>query len=119
MAPPPRPPKELAAVDIGGVPLAAMPYYNLVYRTGHRRFARPLADGVGAAILPDLPLEELAAGARGQRPASPRSSSPRPPPRTTAPSIAALARLRLLRGRDGRHRRAATLAATATDWPSG
>lgn len=42
------------------VPLAAMTYYNIVFRTGHRRFARMLADaGVCAAIVPDLPLEEL------------------------------------------------------------
>ena len=43
-----------------GVPLVVMTYYNLVFRAGHRRFARSLAEaGVGGAILPDLPLEEL------------------------------------------------------------
>jgi tryptophan synthase alpha chain len=43
-----------------GVPLVVMTYYNVVFRTGHRRFARSLAEaGVGGAILPDLPLEEL------------------------------------------------------------
>ena len=42
------------------VPMAAMTYYNIVFRTGHRRFARMLSDaGVCAAIVPDLPLEEL------------------------------------------------------------
>jgi tryptophan synthase alpha chain len=43
------------------VPLVAMTYYNLVYRAGHERFARMLADGgVRGAIVPDLPLEESA-----------------------------------------------------------
>jgi tryptophan synthase alpha chain len=42
------------------VPLVAMTYYNLVFRTGHRRFARSLvASGVSGAIVPDVPLEEL------------------------------------------------------------
>jgi tryptophan synthase alpha chain len=37
------------------VPLVAMTYYNLVFRAGHERFARMLADaGVRGAILPDL-----------------------------------------------------------------
>jgi tryptophan synthase alpha chain len=41
------------------VPLVAMTYYNVVYRAGHRRFARMLTDaGVRGAIVPDLPLEE-------------------------------------------------------------
>jgi tryptophan synthase alpha chain len=41
------------------VPLVAMTYYNLVYRAGHERFARMLADaGVRGAIIPDVPLEE-------------------------------------------------------------
>ncbi len=43
-----------------GVPLVAMTYYNLVFRTGHRRFARSLtASRVAGAIVPDVPLEEL------------------------------------------------------------
>ena len=43
-----------------GVPLVVMTYYNLVFRTGHRRFARTLAEvGVSGAIVPDVPLEEL------------------------------------------------------------
>jgi tryptophan synthase alpha chain len=55
---------ELAAVD-AGVPLAAMTYYNLVFRAGELRFARSLADaGVAAAIVPDLPLEESASWER-------------------------------------------------------
>jgi tryptophan synthase alpha chain len=41
------------------VPLVAMTYYNLVFRAGHARFARMLAEsGVRGAILPDLPLDE-------------------------------------------------------------
>ena len=48
-----------------GVPLVVMTSYNLVFRAGHRRFARSLAEaGVGGAILPDLPLEEMADWAR-------------------------------------------------------
>lgn len=42
-----------------GVPVAVMTYYNIVFRAGHRRFARSLADaGVSGAIVPDLALEE-------------------------------------------------------------
>jgi tryptophan synthase alpha chain len=49
----------LAKAD-AGVPLAVMTYYNIVFRAGHRRMASTLADaGVSAAIVPDLPLEEL------------------------------------------------------------
>jgi tryptophan synthase alpha chain len=49
----------LRGVD-AGVPLVAMTYYNIVFRTGHRRFARSLVDnGVCGAIVPDVPLEEL------------------------------------------------------------
>jgi len=49
----------LGRADVG-VPLVVMTYYNLVFRAGHRRFARSLAEaGVAGAILPDLPLEEL------------------------------------------------------------
>jgi tryptophan synthase alpha chain len=49
----------LRGVDVG-VPLVVMTYYNIVFRTGHRRFARSLADnGVSGAIIPDVPLEEL------------------------------------------------------------
>jgi tryptophan synthase alpha chain len=49
---------ELSAVEVE-VPLCVMTYYNIVFRTGHRRFARSLADaGVAGAIVPDLPLEE-------------------------------------------------------------
>jgi len=49
---------DLDGVD-AGVPLVAMTYYNLVFRYGHHRFARTLADhGISGAIVPDLPLEE-------------------------------------------------------------
>jgi tryptophan synthase alpha chain len=54
----------LAKAD-AGVPLVVMTSYNLVFRAGHRRFARSLAQaGVSGAILPDLPLEELGDWAR-------------------------------------------------------
>ena len=50
---------DLADLDIG-IPLVAMTYYNLIFHSGHRRFARSLVDaGVAGAIVPDLPLEEL------------------------------------------------------------
>jgi tryptophan synthase alpha chain len=49
----------LGGVDVG-VPLAVMSYYNVIFRAGHRRFARSLAEqGVAGAIVPDLPLDEL------------------------------------------------------------
>ena len=49
----------LRGVEVG-VPLAAMTYYNVIFRTGHRRFAQLLKDsGVAGAIVPDVPLEEL------------------------------------------------------------
>ena len=42
------------------VPVAAMTYYNLIFRGGHRRMARSMAaSGVGGAIVPDLPVEEI------------------------------------------------------------
>jgi tryptophan synthase alpha chain len=50
---------DLGRVDVD-IPLVVMTYYNVVFRAGHRRFARSLADrGVSGAILPDLPLIEL------------------------------------------------------------
>lgn len=40
------------------VPLAAMTYYNLIFRAGHQRFAAGLAAaGFSGAIVPDLPPE--------------------------------------------------------------
>jgi tryptophan synthase alpha chain len=55
---------ELRTVD-AGVPLAVMTYYNIAFRMGLARFAAALVDaGVAAAILPDLPLEELGPWAR-------------------------------------------------------
>jgi tryptophan synthase alpha chain len=47
-----------------GVPLIAMTYYNIFFRTGHERFAARLVDaGISGTILPDLPLEESGAWA--------------------------------------------------------
>ncbi len=60
----------LRSVDVP-VPLVAMTYYNLVFRSGHVRFSTLLAEaGVRGAIIPDIPLEESgpweeAAGAAG------------------------------------------------------
>jgi tryptophan synthase alpha chain len=49
----------LGGVD-AGVPLVVMTYYNVVFRGGHRRFARSLVEhGVAGAIVPDLPLDEF------------------------------------------------------------
>lgn len=51
----------LARADVGNTPLAVMTYYNLLSRGGLRRMAHLLAEaGVAAAIVPDLPLDELA-----------------------------------------------------------
>ena len=42
------------------VPLVVMTYYNTVHHAGHERFAASLVDaGIDAAIVPDLPLDEL------------------------------------------------------------
>ena len=42
------------------IPVAVMTYYNVVFRAGHHRMARWLADAdVSGAIVPDLPLEEF------------------------------------------------------------
>jgi tryptophan synthase alpha chain len=42
------------------VPLVAMTYCNVAFRTGAHRFARSLVDaGIRGVIIPDLPLEEL------------------------------------------------------------
>jgi len=55
---------ELSEVD-AGVPLVVMTYYNVVYRGGHRRFARSLIEhGVAGAIVPDLPYDEFGEWAR-------------------------------------------------------
>jgi tryptophan synthase alpha chain len=55
---------ELGPLDVG-IPMAVMTYYNIVFRTGHRRFARRLVEaGVSAAIVPDLPLDEVGEWAR-------------------------------------------------------
>jgi tryptophan synthase alpha chain len=56
---------DLAKVDIG-VPLVVMTYSNPVQHFGHGRFAASLvASGIDGAIIPDLPLDELVAPARG------------------------------------------------------
>ena len=56
--------EELSAHE-APVPVAVMTYYNLVFRWGHQRCADELARaGVAAAILPDLPLDELGHWAR-------------------------------------------------------
>lgn len=48
-----------------GVPLVVMTYYNIVSRSGHRRFAHQLVEaGVAGAIVVDLPLEEAGDWAR-------------------------------------------------------
>ena len=50
--------QEISTLDIG-IPIAVMLYYNTVFRAGHERFATSLVkNGVSAAIVPDLPLEE-------------------------------------------------------------
>ena len=54
----------VAKLDVG-IPLIVMTYYNICFRMGHRRFASALVEaGISAAILPDLPLEELDPWAR-------------------------------------------------------
>src|SRR5438128_6106342 len=51
---------QLRSVEVA-VPMVAMTYYNVVFRTGHRRFAHLCVEaGVTGVILPDVPLEELA-----------------------------------------------------------
>ena len=58
---------QLAELD-APVPLIVMTYYNIVARAGHERFARNLrASGVDAAIIPDLPLDELGGWADAAR----------------------------------------------------
>lgn len=61
---------DLAKLDVG-VPVAVMTYYNPVAHLGHERFAASLVEsGVDGAIIPDLPLDELAA------PADPGAAGP-------------------------------------------
>lgn len=50
--------QEISTLDID-IPVAVMLYYNTLFRAGHERFATSLVkNGVSAAIVPDLPLEE-------------------------------------------------------------
>ena len=49
---------DVEGLDVG-VPLIAMTYYNIPFRMGLSRYAANLRRaGIGASILPDLPLEE-------------------------------------------------------------
>jgi tryptophan synthase alpha chain len=58
-ATPPSVIESIGRVD-AGIPLAVMTYYNIAFHMGHERFASSLRSaGVSAAILPDLPLEEV------------------------------------------------------------
>lgn len=53
---------QAAELDIDA-PIAVMTYYNIVAHMGHERFAASLAGArIDAAILPDLPLDELELG---------------------------------------------------------
>ena len=102
----------LARADVG-VPLAVMTYVNLVYRFGCERFARSMAaNGVGGAILPDLPLEEAGRGARRPTPPAWRRSCWRAP---TAPDERLA---RVLRAPAGSSTRSACWAspASGTRW---
>ena len=59
----------LRTID-AGVPLAVMTYYNRAFHMGHERFASLMYEaGVRAAILPDLPLEEVGPWATAADPA--------------------------------------------------
>jgi tryptophan synthase alpha chain len=50
---------DAARLDVD-IPLVVMTYYNPVHHAGHERFASSLAAaGIDAAIVPDLPLDEL------------------------------------------------------------
>lgn len=52
--------EDVAKADSGGVPVAVMTYYNLLVRAGHERAALRMKEaGVAAAIVPDLPVDEL------------------------------------------------------------
>ena len=59
-ATPPAIVSAMGTID-AGVPLVVMTAYNIAFRAGHERFARTLAsNGVAGAILPDLPVDEVA-----------------------------------------------------------
>ena len=111
-------------VDVG-VPLVAMTYYNLVFRTGHRRFARLLADAgrrrrhrarpaargaatTGRAAADDAGVETVLLAA------------PVTPDDRLARICRAVAGLRLRREPDGRDRRARRAGRVGRRcWPSG
>ncbi len=53
---------QASELDIAA-PIAVMTYYNIVAHMGHARFASLLANaGIDAAILPDLPVDEMKRG---------------------------------------------------------
>ena len=90
-----------------GVPLVVMTYYNIVFRTGHRRFARLLADnGVSGAVVPDVPLEELHDWSRAADDAGIATvllAAPITPEARLAADLRTLPRLRVRRERHGRN----------------
>lgn len=52
--------RSLADADVGGTPLAAMTYCNIIARMGYRRTASLMAEcGVSGVIIPDLPADEV------------------------------------------------------------
>ena len=85
-----------------------MTYTNPVGHMGYRRFAAALHDaGIAGAILPDLPLDELdgwadAADAHGVE--TVLLAAPTTPDDRLRRDLRAVARLRLRRVADGRHR---------------
>ena len=89
------------------VPVAVMTYYNLVYRAGHKRMARSMAEaGVSGAIIADLPIEEITPWAVEADAAGIDTVllvAPSSPPDRVAAHLRAGARLRLRRGPHGCH----------------
>ncbi len=85
-----------------------MTYTNPVGHMGYRRFAAALSDaGIAGAILPDLPLDELngwadAADAHGVE--TVLLAAPTTPDDRLRRDLRAVARVRLRRLADGRHR---------------
>ena len=116
-------PRRPGRVDVD-VPLVVMTYYNIVFRAGHRRFARSLAEqGVSGAIVPDLPLIELDEWSRAADDAGVETIllvAPNTPDATLAEICRPEPRLDLRRGRHGRHRRAVDAGVDApAPWAAG
>ena len=92
------------------VPIAVMTYYNLVFRAGHKRMARSLAEaGVSGAIIADLPIEEITPWATEADAAGVDTVllvAPSTPPDRVARVSRAGARFRLRRCPHGGHGRA-------------